>query len=70
MNNEKVTVSIPTRNSIRTIRETIESVKRQSYDNMEIVLVDSDSKDGTLEYAAKEGIRTIQYPGRTLGAGI
>lgn len=45
----KISVVTPSFNSVRTIRETIESVRRQDYINWEHIVIDGGSKDGTVE---------------------
>jgi glycosyltransferase involved in cell wall biosynthesis len=45
----RISVVTPSFNSATTIRETIESVCRQNYPNVEHLIVDGGSKDGTLE---------------------
>lgn len=45
----KISVVTPSFNSVRTIRETIESVRRQDYLNWEHVVIDGGSKDGSVE---------------------
>jgi glycosyltransferase involved in cell wall biosynthesis len=45
----RISVVTPSFNSVTTIRETIESVCRQKYPNLEHIVVDGGSKDGTLE---------------------
>ena len=45
----KLTIVTPTFNSIHTLRETIESVFRQDYQNFEHIIVDGGSTDGTLD---------------------
>ena len=45
----KISVITPSFNSIHTIRETIESVKAQDYPDVEHIVMDGGSKDGTLE---------------------
>jgi glycosyltransferase involved in cell wall biosynthesis len=48
-NPPKISVVTPTFNSIHTLRETIESVRAQNYPNLEHIVVDGGSTDGTLE---------------------
>lgn len=64
MNNEvKVSIITVCYNSEKTIRQTIESVLNQTYDNIEYIVVDGKSKDGTIniidEYIPKFGGRMI-----------
>lgn len=44
-----VSILVHTRNSQRTIREHLESIKKQSYKNIEIIVVDNNSTDDTIE---------------------
>jgi glycosyltransferase involved in cell wall biosynthesis len=44
----KVSIITPCFNSERTIRQTIESVLHQTYPNIEYIIVDGGSKDGTV----------------------
>lgn len=46
-----VSVIIPTKNSEGTIEATLRSVKAQTYKNIEVIIVDSFSKDRTIELA-------------------
>lgn len=46
-----VTVVIPTYNSARFIRDVLESVLAQTYPNIEIIVMDGASKDGTADIA-------------------
>src|SRR5438445_12743944 len=48
-----VSVIIPTKNSERTIRRCLESVRTQTYRNFEIVVVDNFSSDSTVRIAKK-----------------
>lgn len=45
-----VTVYIPTYNRLKLLQRAIESVLNQTYKNIEIIIVDDCSKDGTYQY--------------------
>lgn len=58
-----VTVYIPTFNRLELLRRAVESVRNQTYKNLEIIIVDDCSTDGTqkyLEQLAKEDER-VRY---------
>jgi len=63
-----VSVTIPTRNSGDVIAECLASVKRQSYPNIETLVVDSNSTDKTKEIVESFGAKFISYEGKLLGA--
>lgn len=48
-----VSILVHTRNSQRTIKEHLESIKSQSYKNIEIIFVDNNSVDDTVKIAKK-----------------
>lgn len=53
MNNELVSVIIPTKNSSRTLDACLKSVKKQTYSNIELIVVDNNSSDNTKKIAKK-----------------
>ncbi len=46
-----VSIILPFRNEIRELGETLQSFIDQTYKNKEVILVDSDSNDGSTEIA-------------------
>ena len=70
-NKPSVSVIIPTYNSEKTIEKCLESIRNQSYKNIEIIVVDRFSMDKTVEIAEKYGARIIQdYGERTRAKNI
>lgn len=66
MNKSLVSIIIPTKNSARTIQACLESCKDQTYQNIEIIVVDNFSTDGTFEIAKKYTDNVFQqWPERT-----
>ena len=69
MQEKLVTISIPTYNSEKFLAKCLESIKKQTYKEIEINIIDGNSKDKTLEIARKFGINEIiNYPGGLLEA--
>lgn len=65
MNFKKVSVIIPIYNSINTLEESLVSVINQTYPNIEVIIVDDHSKDGSFELAKKfesESIKVVKNP--------
>ena len=48
-NNPLVSVLIPTYNSVEFVEETVRSIINQTYENIEIIIVDDASTDGTID---------------------
>lgn len=62
LNTPLVSINIPTYNAARTLEKCLAHVVNQQYPNIEIVIIDSDSKDQTITIATK-------YRARILNAG-
>lgn len=59
-----VSVLVPARNAASTIRETLESVRRQTFPAFELILIDDGSVDGTADAVAAMGdprFRAFRY---------
>ena len=60
-----VSIIVLTHNSEKYIRDCLESILKQTYKNLEIVMLDNDSKDESLEIAkevqrnSRENLRVI-----------
>lgn len=55
MSKPKISIVMPTLNSVKFVRQAIDSVLRQSFDGWELVVMDGGSTDGTLEVVASFG---------------
>jgi len=65
--NTKVTVIVPTLNEIRSIGKCLSSIRNQTYKNIELLIADGGSTDGTIEMAGKYG--RVVHCGKTGGPG-
>jgi len=65
-----VSVTMPTFNSEKTLGRALENVKNQTYENIEIIIVDSYSEDKTLEIAKKFNVKIVMCKGKLLEARI
>jgi len=64
-----VSIAIPTRNSSNTIEKCLSAIQQQqSYQNIEVIIIDSNSKDDTAKIAASKGCKVIFTDWRLLGA--
>ncbi|WP_135611770.1 glycosyltransferase family 2 protein [Methanococcoides sp. AM1] len=61
MNEPLVSIVIPTKNSAEFLDECLTSVHKQVYKNIEIIIVDGQSKDGTIELAQKHECNIYQF---------
>jgi glycosyltransferase involved in cell wall biosynthesis len=59
MNDEKVSVIIPVYNSEKFLKSSIDSVLRQSYENLEIIAIDDGSTDSSFEILEQFGNEII-----------
>jgi glycosyltransferase involved in cell wall biosynthesis/GT2 family glycosyltransferase len=66
-NRMKVSVVVPTLNEIRSIGKCLSSIKNQTYKNVELLIADGGSTDGTIEFAGKYG--RVVHCGKTGGPG-
>jgi glycosyltransferase involved in cell wall biosynthesis len=63
-----VSITIPTYNEEKTLPQTLMSVKKQTYPNIEVIVIDSNSTDNTKNIAKRFGAKVINYEGKLLGA--
>lgn len=66
MSNPLVTISVPTYNSEKTLKRCLDSIKNQTYKNIEINIIDASSKDQTISIAKKNGIKKIKICNNSL----
>lgn len=59
--NIMISVVIPTYNRINTLRKSIDSVLNQTYSNIEVIIVDDGSDDGTQEYIQQINDDRVRY---------
>ena len=75
MSKAKASIIIRTKNEDRWIKSCLEKVFSQSYDSFEVILVDNDSKDNTLEIVKEFPVKLVKFnekffPGKALNKGI
>ena len=71
----KVSIIVPTHNSERTLARCLESIRNQTYKNIELIVTDELSKDRTVETARQlygsvfaERVDDKDFAGNPLGA--
>ncbi len=75
MKNPKVSIIIRTKNEERWISKCLKAIRKQKFQDYEIILVDNNSNDKTVEKAKLEGVKKIIFidnylPGFALNKGI
>jgi glycosyltransferase involved in cell wall biosynthesis len=63
-----VSIIIPTYNSEKTLAKCLDSVKKQTYKNIETIVVDSYSKDDTIKIAKSFNVKVMQTSWKLLGS--
>lgn len=53
MNTDKISIIVPIYNKIKYLDQCVDSIRNQSHKNLEIILLDDGSTDGSLELCAK-----------------
>jgi len=61
MTDPLVSIIVPTRNSGRFLENCLQSIKKQTYPNIELIVVDRDSADTTKEIAKKFTDHVLNY---------
>jgi glycosyltransferase involved in cell wall biosynthesis len=59
-----ISIIIPTKDSETTIDRCLKSVKNQTYSNIEVIVVDGFSKDGTRKIAEGHGVKILESGAR------
>lgn len=63
-----VSVTIPTYNEEKALPIALEALANQSYPELEVIVVDSDSTDNTKDIAKQFNAKVLNYKGKLLGA--
>ena len=64
MSDPTVSIVLPTKNSGATLEACLKSIRCQSYDNIEIIVVDGQSTDATVKIAADYRCAIFQFDPR------
>ena len=65
-----VSIIMPLKNGMPFLRETIESILNQSYENWELIIVDAISLDGSKEFIDSLNNNKIKFFSEKLGPGL
>lgn len=68
MDNELVSIIIPTRNSAASLPACIESIRKQDYSSIEIIAVDTNSTDDTVDLCEQNNVLVLKSDWQTLGS--
>ena len=61
MTNKKISVVTVCYNSFDMLKETMQNVDKQTYDNFEYIVVDGNSSDGTVDYLKNYNGKLTKY---------
>lgn len=56
---KQVTIVIPNYNGLSFLKPCLEALKKQKYQNFDVLVVDNGSKDGSVQWLKKEGIPAV-----------
>ncbi len=65
-----VSIVIPTMNSAPTLELCLRSIENQTFQNIEVIVVDTSSTDNTIQIASRHGAIIVRTQQRLLGARI
>lgn len=65
-----VSINIATYNSVKTLQKCLHSVRNQTYKNIELIIMDSYSKDGTLDIAKTYTAKIVFAPSLALARKV
>ena len=57
----KISIITPTFNSANTIQSNLDSIKAQSFKDYQLIIIDNNSTDGTIEIIKKNKIQNIKF---------
>lgn len=70
MNNKKVSVIIPFYNGVEWLFESVDSVLKQTYDNIEIIVINDGSKEDVGKFLDKYGSKIIYHYQENQGVAV